>query len=121
MKNLVFVILGYISVFVGIIGIFLPILPTTIFLIIGSYFFMKGSPKLNKKLLSNKYLGPYIKNYRENRGMPLKSKITSITMIWLSILATIIFFLDNIYLQILLLIVAISVSTYIYSLNTLES
>lgn len=120
MKNIIFIILGCLSVFMGILGIFLPLLPTTIFLIIGSYFLTKGSPKLNEKLLGNKYLGPYIKNYREERGMPLKSKIISIILLWTSILITAIFFTQILILRILLVIIAVSVTIYLLSLKTIK-
>ena len=63
---------------IGVVGIFLPLLPTTVFLLIASYFFMKSSPELNEKLLNHKHLGSYIRNYKEKKGMPLKTKITSI-------------------------------------------
>lgn len=117
----VYITLGSISVVLGIIGIFLPIMPTTIFLIIASYFFMKGSPALNEKLLSNKYLGVYIRNYREEKGMPLKSKINAILLLWASILTSAIFFVDNLIIKILLIVIAIGVTIYLLSLKTIKS
>ena len=120
MKNFVFVVLGWTAISLGIIGIFLPLLPTTVFLLLGSYFFMKGSPKLNEKLLNNKYLGTYIRNYRENKGMPLRAKISAIFLLWTSISLTIIYFVDNLFIQILLFAIAIGVSTYLSRLKTIK-
>lgn len=120
MKNILFIALGILFVALGIIGIFLPLMPTTIFLIIASYFFMKGSPELNDKLLNNKHLGPYIKNYRENNGMPLKSKISSICFLWTSILISSYFFTENLMIRILLLIIAVGVTIHIASLKSLK-
>lgn len=120
MKNYIFIILGSFSVLLGFIGIFLPLLPTTIFLIIGSYFFMKGSPKLNEKLINHKLFGPFIKNYRDEKGMPLKSKINAIALLWISILISTFLFTKNLILQIVLIVIAISVSIYISFLKTLK-
>ena len=112
--------MGWLAVAVGIIGIFLPLLPTTVFLLLASYFFMKGSPKLNEKLLNNKYLGHYIRNYKENRGMPLRAKITAIILLWSSILITVIFFVENLFIEIFLFAVLIGVTTYLYRLKTIR-
>ena len=119
MRNFIFIALGCLSVLLGTIGIFLPLLPTTVFLILASYFFIKGSPKLNQKLLKNKYFGPYIVNYREHRAMPLKSKITAIVMLWCSICFSI-FYVDNTAIQFLLFTIAIGVTLYLLSLKTLK-
>lgn len=67
MRKVLFISFGFLFVALGVFGIFLPIMPTTIFLIIASYFFMKSSPELYEKLLNNKYLGKYIKDYKEKR------------------------------------------------------
>ena len=121
MKKILFISLGVLLVSIGVLGIFIPLLPTTIFLIIASYFFMNSSPELNEKLMQNKYLGKYIRDYKENKGMPLKSKIRSITLLWISIFASGYFFTDNIIIRIILLLIAISVSIHIATLKTLET
>lgn len=79
---------------------------------------MKGSPKLNQKLLDNKYLGPYITNFRENRGMPRKAKVSSIILLWSSISISAFYFNNNLILQIFLFIIAISVTVYISKIKT---
>ena len=81
---------------------------------------MKGSPRLNQKLLDNKYLGPYIVNFRENRGMPRKAKASSIILLWISISVSAFYFTNNLGLQIFLYIIAISVTVYIVSIKTLN-
>ena len=121
MKKVSFIILGSIFVGIGVVGIFIPLLPTTVFLLIASYFFMKSSPELNEKLLNHKHLGSYIKNYKEKRGMPLRSKITSISLLWLSILLSAYYFTDILIIRILLLIIAAGVTIHIATLKTLES
>ncbi|MBK7105056.1 MAG: YbaN family protein [Ignavibacteriae bacterium] len=120
MKKVIFKILGIFFVAIGVIGIFIPLLPTTVFLLIASYFFLKGSPELNTWLLQNKYLGIYLRNYKEKNGVPLIAKISSMSLLWISILYTIFFLIQNVYLQIFLLLVAISVSIHILSMKTFK-
>ncbi|MBK8944474.1 MAG: YbaN family protein [Ignavibacteriae bacterium] len=120
MKKVVFKILGIFFVAIGIIGIFVPLLPTTVFLLIASYFFLKVSPELNTWLLQNKYLGIYLRNYKEKTGVPLIAKISSISLLWISILYTIFFLIQNVYLQIFLFLIAIIVSIHILSMKTFK-
>ena len=80
--RLLWVLLGSLSVGMGVIGIFVPGWPTTIFLIIASYFYIRSSEKLYNWLINNKILGIYLKNYYSGKGMPLKAKIFSILMMW---------------------------------------
>ena len=120
MKKVLFISIGFLFVALGVIGIFLPVMPTTIFLIVASYFFMNSSPELNDKLLNNKYLGNYIKNYRDKRGMPLKSKIGSICLLWTSILISSYFLTESLIIRILLLIVAVGVTIHIATIKNLK-
>ena len=80
--RLLWIFLGSLSVGMGVIGIFVPGWPTTIFLIIASYFYIRSSEKLYNWLLNNKILWIYLKNYYSGKGMPLKAKIISILMMW---------------------------------------
>lgn len=120
MKKISYIIIGTIFVGIGVIGIFIPLLPTTVFLLVASYFFMKSSPELNDKLMNHKHLGSYIRNYKEKKGMPLKSKITSISFLWLSILLSGYYFTENIIIRIFLLIIATGVTIHIVTLKNLE-
>ena len=117
-KKAIFNILGFFFVGLGIIGIFVPLLPTTIFLIIAAYFFAKSSEKYYNWLITNKYFGKFIKDYREGKGVPLKAKTISITILWTTILYSIFFVVTEIWLKILLIVVAIGVSWHLLSLKT---
>jgi uncharacterized membrane protein YbaN (DUF454 family) len=81
---------------------------------------MQVSPALNDKLLNNKYLGEYIRNYKEKRGMPLKSKISSIFFLWTSILISSFYLTDSSIIRIVLFIVAIGVTIHIATLKNLQ-
>ena len=110
--------LGIISLTLGIIGIFVPILPTTPFLLASVALFAKSSPKLYYKLLNNKYLGEYIKNFRVHKSIPLKTKIFAISLLWISIATSIIFFIKILWVKILVASIASVVTYYILNFKT---
>ncbi|HWS55245.1 MAG TPA: YbaN family protein [Pyrinomonadaceae bacterium] len=77
---------GVVCVGLGVLGIVLPLLPATPFLLLASACFVRGSERLNRRLLENKYLGPYITNIKERRGLPLRAKVYTLLLLWPSIL-----------------------------------
>ncbi len=95
MKKALLIIAGSISLGLGILGIFVPGLPTTSFLLLTAYLWARSSDKLYNKLLNNKYLGPYILEFRKNKGMTLKQKIYANSMMWTMIGLSTYFFIDN--------------------------
>ncbi|NVM35441.1 MAG: YbaN family protein [Candidatus Lokiarchaeota archaeon] len=104
---------GFISLILGIIGIAIPILPTTPFLLLASAAFAKSSERFNRWLLNNKILGAYIKNYREGKGLPLKIKLITLSLLWITILVSMLFLMNLLWVQILLICIAIAVSLHI--------
>ena len=115
-----YIVLGCISLGLGVLGIFLPVLPTTPFLLLSAALYCKGSPRLYKWLLDNKYLGAYIRNYREHRAIPLRGKIVSVTMLWITILLSAFLAVDAWWLCVLLILVAGGVTWHILSFKTLK-
>lgn len=83
--KILFVILGTISLIIGIIGIIVPGLPTTIFLLFAATMYFHGNKKFHDKLLASKYLGKYISDFQSGKGMSLKAKIYSIITMWIMI------------------------------------
>jgi uncharacterized membrane protein YbaN (DUF454 family) len=67
----------------GTLGVFLPVLPTTPFVILAGVCFSASSPKMYEVIRKSKFFGPYIENYRNKTGVPLSVKITSIISMWL--------------------------------------
>lgn len=118
MRKILFIILGIVSAFLGIIGIFLPLLPTTPFLLLASFLFLNSSKKLHQYLNNNKYIGEYIRDYEEVRGVKKSMKIKALVLIWISILFSS-YMIQVMWVSILLIVVAISVSGYLFSLKTL--
>ncbi len=111
-KRLIF-IGGFISLILGIIGLVIPILPTTPFLLLASAAFAKSSERFNNWLLNNKILGAYIKNYREGKGLPLKIKAITLSLLWITIIISIIFLMHLFWVQVVLICIAIVVSIHI--------
>lgn len=111
-KRLIF-LGGFISLILGIIGIILPILPTTPFLLLASAAFAKSSKKFHRWLLNNKILGSYIRNYKEGRGMSLKIKVITLLLLWITITISALFIMDLLWVQILLICIATAVSIHI--------
>lgn len=83
--KIVLSIIGYIAVALGVLGIFLPLLPTTPFLLLASACFVRSSPRLHKKLMDSP-LGLYIKAYAGGHGLPLQAKIIMVILLWASLL-----------------------------------
>ncbi|MFO8020277.1 MAG: YbaN family protein [Promethearchaeia archaeon] len=108
-----YLITGFISLILGSIGIIVPILPTTPFLLLSAGCFARSSEKFYKWLINNKVLGAYIRNYREGTGMPLKIKIFTITLLWVTMLLTIFFLIEIQWVKYLLLIIAMAVTIHI--------
>ena len=85
MKKIFLLSLGTISLVLGCLGIFLPLLPTTPFLLLSAFCFSKSSEKFHKALLENKIFGQYIRDYQEKKGVTLKNKIIAISILVISI------------------------------------
>ena len=79
------VVAGSISLLLGIIGIFVPVLPTTPFLLLASACFLRGSERMHRWLLSHGRLGKYIRDFEAGRGIPARAKVVAIAMMWISI------------------------------------
>ena len=114
----ILIILGSISLALGVIGIFLPLLPTTPFLLLAAALYVRSSEELYNWLIHQKYLGTYIRNFREHKAIPLHAKIISVTLVWITLLYCAIGISENIYLSIGLLILAVGISWHILSYKT---
>lgn len=76
---------GWCCVGLGFAGVFIPGLPTTIFIIIASYLFARSSPRFDAWLLRHRWFGPRLSRYRETGGMPLRAKRAALVSMWLAI------------------------------------
>lgn len=120
-KNVLLIGFGSVSLVAGVVGIFLPLLPTTPLLLLASTCYLRSSPKLSQKLLNNKYLGSYIKSYKENKGIPLKTKVLVLTLLWISLSYSIIFVISSLMIKFLLIIIGTLVTKHIITIKTLRN
>ena len=114
------IILGTVSLVLGVIGIFVPLLPTTPFLLLTAALYFRGSPRLYQWLLNHKYFGPYIRNFRENKAIPLRAKVISLLLMWGTMLYCIFFLIPLTTIKVLLFLVAAGVTWHILSFKTLR-
>lgn len=118
---------GIVCVGLGAIGMVLPILPTTPFLLAAAACFCKSSPRLYNWLISNRLFGEYIRNYKEGKGLPMKTKIFALTVLWVTIGVSIILILSRLLpplivlpMQLIMIAIAFGVSIHILRLPTFK-
>ena len=114
------IIIGTLSVGLGILGIFLPILPTTPFLLLAAACFIRSSDQLYQWLIHHRWFGTYIRNYREYKAIPKITKIITLSLLWLTMGYSIIFIIENLAIQILLFLIGIAVTVHILRMKTLS-
>lgn len=115
-----YTVTGTISLTLGIIGIFIPLLPTTPFLLLSAALYFRGSPHLYQWLIHQRYLGSYISNFREYRAIPLRAKIISVSLIWATLSYCILQIAPYLWLKVALLAIAIGTTWHILSYKTLR-
>ena len=109
------------SVAIGIIGIFVPILPTTPFLLLAAACYIRSSERFYRWLLNNRIFGVYISNYIEGKGMALRVKLFTIFLLWVSISIAIWIGTQNLVIRILLALVATGVTLHIIYIKTINN
>jgi uncharacterized protein len=120
LTNYLLIFLGMLCVFLGVLGIFLPLVPTTPFLLLAAFLFARSSDRFLYWLLNNRWFGRYIRNYREGRGIPAREKIITITMLWLTIIFTSFYVMENWWVRLILFGIAAGVTTHLLRVKTLR-
>ena len=113
-------VLGLLFTGLGFVGAFLPLMPTTVFLLIAAFFFARSSPRFYTWLLNNPTFGSFIRDWRAGLGMPLRAKILAVTLIVLTIGSSILV-ISIFWVRILLACVGVGVSTYLITRPTKKS
>ncbi len=121
LKRRVFVIAGTSALVLGVVGIIFPVLPTTPFLLLAAICYMRGSQRLYNALLRNRFVGNYVRNYLEGRGMSLTNKIWTISFLWIAILCTAFLVTESLVIRIILAIVLLGVTVHILLIRTLRN
>jgi uncharacterized protein len=114
-------IFGWVSIVAGVIGLFLPVVPTVPFLLLAAACFARSSERFHSWLVNHTHLGPLISDYLVSRSIPLRARRLAICMVWISFPSSAFLFVSNIWLKVLLISVAIAVTLYLMSLPTSAS
>lgn len=112
-KHSLLVVAGVLSLALGIVGIFLPLLPTVPFVLLSAYCFGRSSKRLHDRLLATRYFGPIIQDFESGRGIPRRIKIRAIAVVWVS-MGISCWIVARPWLCLLLAGIGLSVSIYIY-------
>lgn len=111
------VLAGFISLGLGVVGIFLPLLPTTPFLLLASFCFLRGSTRLHDWLIHHRLFGEFIRNYEEKRTIPMKVKVSALVLLWISIILSACL-IGKTVVAVILSVIALAVSIHIVSIKS---
>jgi uncharacterized membrane protein YbaN (DUF454 family) len=104
--------IGILAVILGVLGIFLPLLPTTPFLLLASACFARASPWLHNWLQTNRVFGNYLRDYENGHGIPLRGKVWILVFMWAS-MGYSLWRTDLLWLRLLIVLTGICVSVYL--------
>ncbi len=113
LRRSLLIVSGTLFVALGVIGILMPVLPTTPFLLLAAVCYARSSQRFYDWLMTNRVFGSYIRNYREGRGIPLAHKIVSISLLWLTIGYAAGFAVSQWWLKLILLAIAAGVTLHL--------
>jgi uncharacterized membrane protein YbaN (DUF454 family) len=119
LRKWILVTLGVTAVGLGVIGVFVPLLPTTPFLLLAAACFVRSSERLYSWLIHHRWFGDYIRHYREHRAIPLRAKIVTTALLWGVIGYTAIGVVTAWWVRALLGVIAVGVTIHILHLKTL--
>jgi uncharacterized protein len=117
-RKYILITLGTIFVVLGAIGMFLPLMPTTVFLLLAAYCYSRSSERFYNWLITNRWCGEYIRNWREGRGMTAAHKVKALVLLWASIAFSTWFTGGKLWLTAILVVVAGGVTVYLLSVPT---
>lgn len=109
---------GTLSVAIGVIAMFVPLLPTTPFLLLAAAAYARSSERFHTWLLTNRLCGEYIRNYREGRGLALRQKLLTIALLWLTIGVSAVVFAGQWWVRLLLFAIAAGVTIHLARIPT---
>ncbi len=116
LKRILFIGFALVLIAIGVIGIFVPLLPTTPFLLAAAFLLARSSPALHNRMLRNHYIGSFIRHYREHTGVPRGVVVRALIFLWVTLGFSIVL-LPPVWLKIFLTLVGIGVSIYLLLLK----
>jgi uncharacterized protein len=117
-RKAILIFTGTVCVGLGVLGMFLPLMPTTVFLLMAAYCYSRSSDKFHNWLLNNRWFGSYIKNYRSKRGITIRQKVTTLITLWVSIGLSIWLLNGRLWATLILAAVAVGVTAHILWIKT---
>lgn len=103
----------------GMIGIFIPVLPTTPFLLLASVCYLRSSKRMYDWLINHKIFGAYIYSYLTHKAIPMKIKISAIVFLWITLMTSV-FLVPSVLIKAFLMIVGIGVTAHLLTLKTMN-
>ena len=116
-KRVFWLLAGYSVTALGAVGVFVPLLPTVPFLLLAVFCFLRSSPARARRLLNNKWLGPPLRDYYQDKSVKRSVKIKSIAFLWVSLCVSMIF-IQLLWVRLLLACIGIAVTIHILALKT---
>jgi uncharacterized protein len=113
-----YVVLGLLCVGVGVLGMVLPLIPTTPLLLLAAFLFARSSDRFYNWLLSNRWFGRIIRDYRDGRGLTMRDKVVTIAVLWLTVGPSVVFLLPVWWGKALMVGIATGVTIYLWRLPT---
>jgi len=117
-KKTFYFIFGTVFLVLGGVGVLLPILPTTPFLLLSAACYYRSSERMHNWMFTNKWFGTYLKNYAEGKGISKQAKIFTISALWILISYSVFFAVDNPLAQLALILIAIGVTIHLVKIPT---
>jgi len=120
-KRSLYIFIGTLFLVIGFIGVVIPVLPTTPFLLLAAACYVRGSERIHHWMINNRIFGEFIKNYMEGKGIKPRQKVFTLTFLWLTITFSVFYLIENFVIRILLFLIAIVVSVHILTLPSERS
>ncbi|MBO5406862.1 MAG: YbaN family protein [Bacteroidales bacterium] len=114
MRKYVYIVTASLCVALGFLGMFLPVLPTTPFLLLAIWLFMRSSRKGIKVIMGNRLLAPYVHSYFSRNGIPVPRLRRILLTLWLTLLVAMALCRNNLYVVAVLVLVGIGVTIHLY-------
>ncbi len=118
-KRVIYLVIGTLALFLGALGIFLPVLPTTPFVILAAACYLRSSKRMHAWILQSRLFGETIENFQAGRGLKRDTKIRALVLMWATISISAFFFVDQLIFRVAMFLVAAGVTVYLLRLPTL--
>jgi uncharacterized protein len=117
LKRVALIVAGSVSLGLGVVGVFVPLLPTTPFLLLAAACYLRSSPRLHERLMASRVLGRYIRLYQSGAGVPVRVKASAVGLLWLTIGCSGVFFVQSTVARVVLGLIAVAVTAHIISIR----